>query len=273
MGRLAREATVPDTQRIAGSIPAGPAVVVRGVGFSYGGSGSSPVLSDVTLPDMNPGSITALVGPNGAGKSTLLRCMAGLEKFTGRIEAERALYLPQEPPPVSSLTVFESVLLARQQSFKGFAGFRVTRAARRDVVDTVEKLGLEELASRTMGQLSGGQRQLVGFAQAVVRRPAALLLDEPTSALDLRNQLMLLGRIQACAAEIPSAVIMTVHDLGHAARFGDRVAVLDEGRVYSVGSPRDVITEQMLREVYGVAATVHETPDGGLAVEASRALW
>lgn len=174
---------------------------------------------------------------------------------------------------MSSLTVFESVLVARQQSFKGFAGLRVGRGARQDVKETIEMLGLEGLSSRTMAQLSGGQRQLVSFAQAVVRRPAVLLLDEPVSALDLRNQLMLLAKIRSCAQDIPASVVMTVHDLGHAARFGDRVVVLSGGSVYSEGKPRDVITEQMLREVYGVSATVHATSDGGLAVEASEALW
>ena len=249
------------------------AVAVRRVGFSYGVKGQAPILSDVTLPDLLAGTVTALVGPNGAGKSTLLRCIAGLEKCEGQVEAEKALYLPQDPPPMSSLTVFESVLVARQQSFKGFAGFRVSRVARRDVESTIEMLNLEGLASRTMAQLSGGQRQLVSFAQAVVRRPAVLLLDEPVSALDLRNQLLLLSKIRACAQQIPAAVVMTVHDLGHAARFGDRVVVLSGGSVYSVGTPREVITEEMLRAVYGVSATVHATTDGGLAVEASEALW
>ncbi|MDU7286938.1 ABC transporter ATP-binding protein [Corynebacterium kroppenstedtii] len=256
-----------------GALTESTPVTVRHVGFSYGVKGQAPTLSDVTLSDVRVGTVTALVGPNGAGKSTLLRCIAGLEKHEGEVDAERALYLPQDPPPMSSLTVFESVLVARQQSFRGFAGFRVGRVARRDVENTIEMLGLEGLSSRTMAQLSGGQRQLVSFAQAVVRRPAVLLLDEPVSAFDLRNQLMLLGKIRSCAQEIPAAVMMTVHDLGHAARFGDRVVVLSGGSVYAEGTPREVITEHMLREVYGVSATVHATSDGGLAVEASEALW
>lgn len=256
-----------------GALTGNSAVKVRGVGFSYGVKGQNATLSDVTLPDLQAGTVTSLVGPNGAGKSTLLRCIAGLEKHEGEVDVEKALYLPQDPPPVSSLTVFESVLVARQQSFKGFAGLRVGRVARQDVKETIEMLGLEGLSSRTMAQLSGGQRQLVSFAQAVVRRPAVLLLDEPVSALDLRNQLMLLAKIRSCAQDIPATVVMTVHDLGHAARFGDRVVVLSGGSVYSEGKPRDVITEQMLREVYGVSATVHATSDGGLAVEASEALW
>jgi len=149
---------------------------------------------------------------------------------------------------------------------------RVTSAALRDVSEIIEVLGLGSLAARTMAQLSGGQRQLVSFAQAVIRRPSALLLDEPTSALDLRNQLLLLDRIRQAAKDVPAAVIMTVHDLGQVARFSDQVVVLSGGRVHSVGDPRDVITQDMLREVYGVNATVYSTADGGIAVEASQAL-
>lgn len=253
-------------------LTANAAVRVTNVSFSYRHRQHMPILSGVSLPELQTGTVTALVGPNGAGKSTLLRCIAGLEKYEGEIIADNALYLPQDPPPSSSLTVFESVLLARQQSCKGFSGFRVGNRARRDVENTIELLELTDLVDRTMAQLSGGQRQLVSFAQAVVRRPASLLLDEPTSALDLRNQLMLLKRIQEYSQKIPCAVVMTVHDLGHAARFSDQVVVLSQGTVHSVGIPRDVITEDMLQKVYGVSATVQPTTDGGLAVEASKAL-
>ena len=248
-----------------------PAIRVCGIDFSYG-HGQDPVLTGITLPDMDAGSITSLIGPNGAGKSTLLRCIAGLEECGGEVVTDRVLYLPQDPPPASSLTVFGSVMVARQQVFKGLCGLRVTSAALRDVSEIIEVLGLGSLAARTMAQLSGGQRQLVSFAQAVIRRPSALLLDEPTSALDLRNQLLLLDRIRQAAKDVPAAVIMTVHDLGQVARFSDQVVVLSGGRVHSVGDPRDVITQDMLREVYGVNATVYSTADGGIAVEASQAL-
>lgn len=246
-----------------------PAAYARGISVSYGGT---PILNGVDLDPLYPGTVTALVGPNGAGKSTFLRCLAGLEKCAGDIAVDKAVYLPQDPLPLNSLTVYESVLLARQQSFKGFAGLRVGHASRREVEAALTTLGLEELASRTLAQLSGGQRQLVSFAQAMVRQPRVLLLDEPTSALDLRNQLLLLHHIQHCAADLPCAVVLTLHDLGHAARFCTRIIVLRQGHIHSAGSPGEVITPAMLEEVYGVKASVHPTKDGGLAVEASQAL-
>ena len=244
-------------------------VQVSSVSLSYS---RSPILRDVTLPELHPGTVTALVGPNGAGKSTLMRCIAGIERHSGSVSGPEALYLPQDPPPESSLTVFESVLLARQQSLRGFAGLRVSEESRAAVAGVLEDLGLAPLAARTMAQLSGGQRQLVGFAQATVRHPQVLLLDEPTSALDLRNQLILMGRIRDFAVGAPATVVVAVHDLGHAARFADRVVVLSDGAVHSHGAPGEVVTSAMLREVYRVSATVARTEDGGIAVAASHAL-
>lgn len=237
---------------------------ISDLSFSYG---QTPVLRGVTLPPLEPGSVTALVGPNGAGKSTLLRCAAGLEHHTGTVEAPSILYLPQDPPPVSSLTVFESVLLAHLQGRSGFGALRVSRVARLRVAEVLGELGIAELAGHTMGQLSGGQRQLVSFAQAVIRQPAALLLDEPTSALDLRNQLVLLRLIRAYATGQQAAVVMAIHDLGQAARFADTVVVLSDGTVHSSGPGEDVITPVMLRDVYRVEASVHYGVDGGIAID------
>lgn len=239
------------------------------VSFAYG---DCQILDKVDVGPLRMGSVAALVGPNGAGKSTLLRCLAGLESYSGEVLADKALYLPQDPPPLSSLTVYESILLARQQSYSGFSALRVGSAVRDEVQVTIDQLGLTDLSSRMMSQLSGGQRQLVSFAQAVVRRPRVLLLDEPTSALDLRNQLLLLEQVRKCATSMPCAVVMTLHDLGQAARFCDHVVVLSQGRVHSAGAAEEVINQEMLREVYQVRGAVLPTVDGGLAVEASEAL-
>ncbi|MFS0485922.1 ATP-binding cassette domain-containing protein [Corynebacterium striatum] len=123
-----------------------------------------------------------------------------------------------------------------------------------------------------MSQLSGGQRQLVSFAQAIVCRPQALLLDEPTSALDLRNQLILMEHIRAYAAEAPAAVVVSMHDLSQAARFAHRIAVLHAGTVYAHGAAKDVLTAKMLREVYRVDGKVTLTDDGSVAITTSRAI-
>jgi iron complex transport system ATP-binding protein len=252
---------------------------------------TTPVLREVTLPPVRSGQLTALIGPNGAGKSTLLRCIAGLHRSTaGQIRlrpvdgsaggmAELAgappkptqvFYLPQEIPPASSLTVFEAVLLARGHGAR--RGGAARRAAERDTGRALAGLDLDGLATRSIAELSGGQRQLVGLAQAMVRRPAVLLLDEPTSNLDLRNQLRILALVRRLAADQPTAVLVTVHDLNLAARFADEVVVLHDGVVHAAGPPDQVITPAMLREVYQVDARVHHDQDRHLTVTAHRGL-
>ncbi len=250
-------------------VPSATSLQVTDLSFSHG---AAQILSGVSLPGIDAGTVTALVGPNGAGKSTLLRCMAQLCRFSGSVTGPDAVYLPQDPPPESTLTVFESVLLALQHSRTGFSGLRVATSTQDRVSAVLTRLGLKEFESRTMSQLSGGQRQLVSFAQAIVRRPRALLLDEPTSALDLRNQLTLMEHICTYAVEAPAAVVVTMHDLSHAARFADRIAVLHNGTVYTHGAVEDVLTEEMLREVYRVDGTITPTGDGNVAITTSRAI-
>ncbi|MBN9741419.1 ABC transporter ATP-binding protein [Amycolatopsis sp. A1MSW2902] len=241
---------------------------VERLAFGYG---RTPVLREVTLPEVRAPEVTAIVGPNGSGKSTLLRCVAGFHRvrghvrLSGRDAAARPdgggiLYLPQDPPPPSSLTVFEAVLVARKLGGGG----------RRDhddrVAATLLRLGLDGFATRRLSDLSGGQRQMVGLAQAMTRRPDVLLLDEPTSNLDLRNQLRVLRIVREFARDQPAAVVAVVHDLSLAARIADRIVVLHEGTVHSSGSPAEVITADMLGEVYEVEGTVQHAANGVLTV-------
>lgn len=267
-------------------------LTVEQLGFAYG---AKEVLRDVTLPPVRSGEVTALVGPNAAGKSTLLKCVAGIEEASGTVTIgqggdrtaappprtsvldrlrgrptgdDLVLYMPQDLPPSSSLTVFEAVLLARQQRRPA----RVSRAVTEEIERTLEQVGIEDLSLRALTQLSGGQRQMVSLAQAVVRRPSVLLLDEPTSNLDLRNQLQILELIGRIATEQPAAVLVIVHDLSLVARFADQAVVMDAGTVHSSGPPETVITEEMLREIYRIDATVQRTGDGVLTLAASRSL-
>jgi iron complex transport system ATP-binding protein len=272
---------------------------VQQLSFAYR---RTPVLHDITLPALYAGEVTALVGPNGTGKSTLLRAIAGLHKTDATVTlgpdrpgpeqnteqtntgqatvrvrrrltrlglADHIVYVPQELPAASSITVFEAVLLTCQQ---GGAQLRPSQATLDRVAESLDQLNIADLAGSALSELSGGQRQLVSLAQALVRRPTVMLLDEPTSNLDLRNQLKLLELIREVATTQPAIVLLTIHDLGLAARFADRIAVLNAGHLHSCGPPEDTITSSMLREVYRVEASVHPSPDGTLAVSANRSL-
>lgn len=241
-----------------------------GLRFAYG---HRPVLRGVDIEARAGGEITALIGPNAAGKSTLLRCLAGLVRGEGQVlvdgvvlasmpAAQRARlvrYLPQGVPATPGLTVFEAVLVADRL---GGSGWHPGPDALRRVTTLLERLRLGELAGCHLDELSGGQRQLVGVAQALAGDPGVLLLDEPTSNLDLQHQLELLALVRELAVERRMAVIVAIHDLNLAGRFAERIVVLCDGIVHASGPPASVLTEAMLASVYGVRAVVHDGTDG-----------
>jgi iron complex transport system ATP-binding protein len=180
----------------------------------------------------------------------------------------RVSYLPQEVPVHAVLTAFEAILLAKQHSFS----WRVGESDLALVERTLRDLDIEHLAMRYLNELSGGQRQLVSIAQALIRRAEVLLLDEPTSNLDLQRQLEVLELVRRVAEERSMTTVITMHDLNLASRFAAHVIVLNSGRVYAAGTPEAVLTPAMLRDVYGVHASVHPDADGVPQVNAIASL-
>ena len=219
----------------------------------------------------HPGEVLAVLGPNGSGKSSLLRAIAGLLPSQGEIRrktAWRSFYMPQDSFARASLTAFEVALLGRVRSL----GFRPATADLDAAAAALAELGIGDLADRRIGELSGGQRQMVFLAQLLVAEPQVMLLDEPTSALDVRHQLALLELLRRLTRERGLVTILALHDLNAAARFADRVALLSDGRLLAEGTPEAVLTAATLAEAYQVEAQVHRAPDGHLSIAPSRAL-
>ncbi len=245
---------------------------VQGLSFSYNGiSAQQPVFSNLNV-DFATG-LNVILGPNGAGKSTLLKSIFGLLKYQGAIymgedcvttmktakKTRLMSYLPQMDIDFSMLTVLEMVLLGRLPEL----GRRVSDEDLDIVMDTLQALGIASLATRSFGELSGGQKKLVFIAQTLVRDPKIILLDEPVNSLDLQKQLDLCGLLRRIVEEKGVSVIVVLHDINLAARFADHLIVIDNnGKFYSAGTPRDVITADMLRDVYSVIATLSYDENG-----------
>ena len=177
--------------------------------------------------------------------------------------------MPQFMPEGVELTVLESLLAALKTQTDAAPGDGTTAIDRAHAL--LESLGIAQLALRGLDGLSGGQRQLVSLAQAVIREPDVLLLDEPTSALDLRHQAMVMGTARRLAQQ-DRIVVAVLHDLSLAARWADDIVVLHRGRLHSAGTPVQTFTPAMLAEVYGVRARAECCSAGWLQIVVDSAI-
>ncbi len=230
--------------------------------------GRTRILADVTTPVLKGGEVVAVIGPNAAGKSTFLRRIAGLVGGGGTVKAtgDRGIagrkapliaYMPQDSATNAVLTVFEAILLALKQG----TTWGVTEDDLARVEAVLTETAISDLAFRPLAALSGGQRQIVSLAQTLVRDPDIALLDEPTSALDLSRQIAVLSHVRRVARDRGVAMLVSIHDLNQALRIADRVIVLSGGRLVASGTPREVITPALLRDVYGVRARIEGEAD------------
>lgn len=244
------------------------------------GYGRQIILDNLHAANVQSGQVIALLGPNGSGKSTLLKTLAGhvavqggsimlgereLGKLSVAQRSEHVMYMPQDFPSAVHLTVFESILVAAQVN----TGNKRTQDLFDRVNHLLERLGITHLAQKHLNKLSGGQRQLVGLAQALVRRPKLLLLDEPLSALDLNYQFHVMALLRHETRTQGLITIVVLHDLNTALNHTDHTLLLHRGNIVAQGHPAEVITAQHLAEVYGVQGHLVPSHDGQFHVHVS----
>lgn len=247
------------------------------------GYGRQPVLQLGQVGPLQPGTLTLLLGPNGGGKSTLLRTVAGLqEPLAGQAlwggqpvrglgvsrPHPRLAYMPQALPAPVALSVLEAVQVAWR-----LAEPLVSRQTGEALIARLlHELNLTELALQPLANLSGGQRQLVGLAQALVRQPRLLLLDEPLAALDLRHQALVMQHLRRLTQERALVTVMASHDLNLALQVADTVLVVGGGKLAAQGLPQAVITPTLMAQVYGVQARLEADSAGQWLVRVDSAL-
>ncbi|MFI6598050.1 ABC transporter ATP-binding protein [Nonomuraea sp. NPDC050536] len=222
------------------------------------------------------GTVTTIIGPNGCGKSTLLRALGRLLKpqggevlLDGRLitaiptkEVARTLtVLPQAPTAPEGLTVADLVARGRHPHQTWYRQWSSDDEAA--VGQALELTGLADLAERPLDELSGGQRQRAWISMALAQGTDLLLLDEPTTFLDLAHQVEVLELVRHLHRAAGRTIVMVLHDLNLAARYTDRLVAMRDGKVIAAGPPHEVLTEDLLREVFELDAKVIEDPVAG----------
>lgn len=240
-------------------------IEIDGLEFSYS---STPVLKDITMT-LEGAKLVSIMGPNGVGKSTLIHCINRIiSPKTGTVlldgtdnkaiplkEMAKIIgYVPYSSTDTFPLTVVDTVLMGRHPHSSWNSLDRDLDA----VYDTLELLGISDLAMRPFNELSAGQHQKVMLARGIVQDPKVLLLDEPTSNLDVRHQLDVTDLLSKLSREKDMLVIMICHDINIAAKYSDEIIMMSGGSIYAVGTPKDVMTPDNLRHVYGVESVVIE---------------
>jgi iron complex transport system ATP-binding protein len=250
-----------------------PPLAASDVVFAYGRA--EPVLRGVSV-DVNAGELLAILGPNGSGKSTLVKLLDGLiaprsgsvlldgrpvTSYARRDVARRIGYVSQTSDVHFPLTATEYVLQGRFAyghvlGFESEHDLEATRWAM-EVTET------DVFAERHLDELSGGERQRCMVARALAQEPGVLLLDEPTANLDISHQVRTLALVSRLAHGCGLAAVVVTHEINLASEFADRVLLLRRGEVKGLGAPRDVLTREMVEDVFRTPVLVDESPASG----------
>ncbi|MET0217707.1 MAG: ABC transporter ATP-binding protein [Burkholderiales bacterium] len=261
----------------AGEVEAGLVMELRAESLAYGYSGH-PIGSHIDIA-LAAGEVMCVLGPNGGGKTTLFRTLLGLlpaqsgrialggrplQDWSRRNIARVVGYVPQAHAAHFAFTVSEIVLMGRTAHAGPF-----TAPSRRDrdaAGAALASLGIAHLAEHVYTEVSGGERQLTLIARALAQEAKLLVLDEPTASLDFGNQLRVLDRMRALADQ-GIGILFSTHDPDQAFLCADRVVMLHDGAILSMGRPDEVITRENLRRLYGVEVDVVSArlPDGRLS--------
>lgn len=238
----------------------------------YGGYVKNRILHNVNH-EIWEGKITMLLGANGCGKSTLLKTIARLlpaeqgavllngkdiHSYPTRALARELGFLPQSPQVPAGMKVYDLILQGRYPHQKPFMSFTPHDYAVAE--EALREVRMQDFAGRSIDELSGGQRQRVWIALALAQETKYLLLDEPTTYLDIAYQVEILQMLHAINRRKGITMVMVLHDINLAARFGDTLIGMKQGAIYCAGSAQEVVTKAHMKAIYGLDCEVMEDP-------------
>lgn len=236
--------------------------------------GDKKILKDINISVENK-EIVGIIGPNGSGKSTLLKCIyrvlqqdrgivmidgEDIRNFPVRETAKRMAVVAQHNETSFDFTVMEMVLLGRSPHKKFME--RDNEDDYKLAFDALEKVGMLEFKDRSLSSLSGGEKQRIVLARALVQDTECLILDEPTNHLDIRYQL----QFMSIAKELNVTVISAIHDLNIAAMYCDKIFALKDGKIIAYGTPKEVITSEIIESLYNVKSKLIFGEDGEMSI-------
>lgn len=239
-------------------------VSIEGLSFEY--SKDALILNGIDLALSGP-QLVSIIGPNGVGKSTLIHCIdrilsptkgvvmvdeAEVGSYSAKNLAKKIGYVPYATSDSFPMTVVDTVLMGRNPH-------RRWKSLHDDMIvveEAMRMMDVSSLAMRSFSELSAGQHQRVMLARGIAQEPEILLLDEPTANLDIKHQMDVIRLLKELSVAKGVMVIMISHDLNLASRYSDNVIMMSEGRIFAVGKPEDVITEENIRRVYDVDSEI-----------------
>jgi iron complex transport system ATP-binding protein len=248
-------------------------ILVEKLGKSFG---AECILRDINF-SVAQGAFFGIIGPNGSGKSTLLQTISGIEPaseghvwlegkvagaYSNKELARFVTVLPQDALPSVRFSVREVVEMGRYP-YQSWLGDE--KQDSRDLIDTImRKHDISEFSERNVDQLSGGERQRVALAKSMAQQPRLLLLDEPTTFLDIGYQIQMMDYIRGWQQEADLTIVAVLHDLNLAAQYCDQLLVLHEGKVWGIGTPEQILTCELIEQVFGTKPIILPHPISGV---------